>query len=318
MIEGKYKFIIDGEVIAEQKNALTSAGRSIAIKSLLGIIPNFGGVITYGIGNKQNTVDPVTNLISNNCLQFEIGRTPVIGSTLDISSNSDILVYSGTIDSTFQFQIHEVGLYPGGLTDNNSDVSGEVIFDFDRIDLFTKTGTASGAFLSDSTEARIGTQVLSLPPTDGVNSYLTFSATNNSLSIIDTYVSQDTFRLAGLDLNLFSSSVNFRFYSDDFNYYEYNFTTPSSSGYFIVELEKGSAITTGNPSWSNIIFARIWNNSSSAVYLDGLKIDTGSYLLDTVQGLISRAVLAAPIKKPSGVPLTIEYSLSVGFNQLGV
>lgn len=316
MIEGVYRFIIDGEVIAEQKNALTSAGRSIAIKSLLGIVPNFAGVISYGIGNKQNTLDTTTNLITNNCMQFEIGRTPVIGSSLDVSSNTDVLIYSGVIDSIFQYQIHEVGLFPGGNNNTNSDVIGEVIFDFDRLDLFTKVGTASGAFLTDAIEARIGTQLLSIPPIDGTNSYLSYPTTNNSLSSIDFYTTLDTFRLAGMKLNQTSSSVNFRFYTDDTNYYEYIFVTPTASGYFIKELEKGSAGITGNPSWTNITSARIWVNSASSIYLDGLKIDYGSYYLDTFSGLISRAVLASPVRKPAGIPMTIEYSLSIGFNQI--
>lgn len=317
MIEGIYRFIIDGQIVAEQKNALTPMGRAIAIKSLLGVIPNFAGVITYGIGNEPNIISASTNLITNNGLQFEVGRTPVIGSSLDISNSTDVLVYTGTIDSTSQYEIYEVGLYPGGIINNNADVAGSTLFDFDRVDLFTKIGTASGSALVESVEARIGSQLFSLTPSNGSDSYISYTATNNSLSTIDTYISLDTFRLAGLDLNEFSSSVNFRFYSDDTNYFDYTFSTPSSSGYFIVSTEKGAAVLTGNPSWSNITSVRIWQNSASAIYLDALKIDFGSYLQDTLTGMISRAVLPTPIRKPASIPLTIEYSLSVGFNQLG-
>lgn len=317
MIEGIYRFIIDGQIVAEQKNALTPMGRAIAIKSLLGVIPNFAGVITYGIGNEPNIISASTNLITNNGLQFEVGRTPVIGSSLDISNSTDVLVYTGTIDSTSQYEIYEVGLYPGGIINNNADVAGSTLFDFDRVDLFTKIGTASGSALVESVEARIGSQLFSLTPSNGSDSYISYTATNNSLSTIDTYISLDTFRLAGLDLNEFSSSVNFRFYSDDTNYFDYTFSTPSSSGYFIVSTEKGAAVLTGNPSWSNITSVRIWQNSASAIYLDALKIDFGSYLQDTLTGMISRAVLPTPVRKPASIPLTIEYSLSVGFNQLG-
>jgi hypothetical protein len=317
MIEGIYRFILDGEVIAEQKNALTPMGRAIAIKSLLGIIPNFAGVITYGIGNEANIISASTNLITNNGLQFEVGRTPVIGSSLDVSNSTDVLVYTGTIDSTSQYQIYEVSLYPGGITNNNADVAGSTLFDFDRVDLFTKNGTASASSLVESVEARIGSQLFSLTPSNGSDSYISYVSTNNSLSSVDNYISLDTFRLAGLDLNQFSSSVRFRFYSDNTNYFDYTFNTPSSSGYFIVSREKGTAVLTGNPSWSNITSVRIWQNSASAIYLDALKIDFGSYLEDTLTGMISRAVLATPVKKPASIPLTIEYSLSVGFNQLG-
>lgn len=317
MIEGIYKFILDGEVIAQQKNALTPMGRSIAIKSLLGVIPNFAGVITYGIGNEPNIISASTNLITNNGLQFEIGRTPVVGSSLDLSNSTDVLVYTGIIDSTSQYQIYEVGLYPGGIAETNDDVTGSTIFDFDRVDLFTKSGTASASFLLESIEARIGNNLFSLAPSDGISSYISYVSSNNTLSPIDNYISLDTFRLAGFNLNSFSSSVNFRFYSDNTNYFDYTFNTPSSSGYFIVSTEKGAAVVTGTPSWANITSVRIWQNSASPVYLDALKIDFGSYLVDTLTGMISRAVLAQPVKKPAGIPLTIEYSLSIGFNQLG-
>jgi hypothetical protein len=317
MIDGVYRFIIDGEVIAEQKNALTSMGRAIAIKSLLGIVPNFGGVISYGIGDEPNTISASTNLITNNGMQFEIGRTPVIGSSLDVSSSTDVLVYRGVIDSTAQYQIYEVGLFPGGISDTNADVTGSTIFDFDRVDLFNKVGTASAGALVNAIESRIGTQLFSLPTTDGVNSYISYQTSNNILESIDRYTSFDTFRLAGFDFNSYSSSVYFRFYTDDTNYFDYTFTTPTSSGYFIVSAEKGSAGITGSPRWANITSARVWQTSGSALYLDGLKIDFGSYLQDTITGMISRAVLATPVRKPPGIPLTIEYSLSVGFNQIG-
>lgn len=317
MIQGTYRFIIDGEVVAEQKNALTNIGRTIALKSLLGIVPNFGGVISCGIGNTANNINSTTNLISNNCLDFEIARTPVIGSSLDISNSSDILVYSGTIDSTSQYQIYEVGLYPGGLQNTNADVAGSTLFDFDRVDLFTKTGTASAASLVESIEARVGNQLFELPATDGTTSYLSYAATNGNLSLIDSYISLDTFRLAGFNLHGVSSSVNFRFYADETNYFTYTFYPPSSSGYFITTLEKGAVTITGNPSWLNITNVRIWNTSASSIYLDALKIDVGSYLQDTLTGMISRAVLPEPLKKPASIPLTIEYSLSIGFNQIG-
>lgn len=317
ILEGKYTFKIGDEIIAEQKNALTTAGRSIAIKSLLGIIPNFVGVISYGIGNKPNSFNSGSNLITDNSLQFEVGRTTVIGSSLDVSSSKDILVYTGIIDSSAQYQINEVAVFPGGINNTNADVASSTIFDFDRVDLFTKNGTASGAALVEAIEARIGSQLLSLPPTDGTNSYLTYIASNNSLSSINDYVSADTFRLAGLDLNEFSSSVNLRFYTDMNNYYDYTFGTTTASGYFISEVEKGAAQIVGNPSWSNITSVRIWQNSASSVFLDALKIDFGNYFVDTVTGMISRAVLPIPIRKPPGIPLTIEYSLSVGFNELG-
>lgn len=314
MIKGTYRFFLDNEEIYKVDNALTTNGRTIAIKSLLGIIPNFAGLIGYGIGDKANTISASTNLISNNCLQFELGRDRVIGSSLDISNNNDILVYTATINDSYQYQIYEVGLFPTNIRNSTSNLVGSLIFDFDRVDLFNKFGTASAASLNQAAESRIGTSLYYLPQTNGSDSYISYASNNGTLTIIQSYASKDTFRLAGLDRNITSASINFRFYSDATNYYDYTFTTPTASGYFISELEVGAAVITGNPSWNTITSSRIWQNNSQSVYLDGLRIDIGSYLVDTSTGMISRAVLPEPIRKPASVPLTIEYSLSLDFN----
>lgn len=313
MIKGIYRFYIDGNLVSEKENALTVSGRTIAIKSLLGIIPNFAGTIAYGIGQRANTVSASTSLITDSSLQFEIGRAPVIASSLDVSAQNDILVYSATINDSFQYQIYEVGLFPSDIRNATINIAGSTIFDFDRVDTFNKIGTASGSYLADALEARIGTQVLYLPPTDSDN-YLSYIASDNTLSYLQTYNSQDTFRLAGLDLNTTTSSISFRFYSDNSNYYEYVFPTPTASGYFVSEIEKGSAVIQGAPSWETITFVRMWRNNSNPVYLDGLRIDSGNYLVNTTTGLVSRAVLPQPIRKPSSVPVTIEYSLALDFN----
>lgn len=314
MINGIYRFYCEGELIGEYKNALTNNGRTIAIKSLLGIIPNFAGTIAYGIGDKSNTIDSSTKLISDTSLQFELGRAQVAGSYLDISNNNDVLIYSATLTDPFQYQIYEVGLFPSPLRNSNIGLAGSTIFDFDRVDLFNKFGTASGASLLAAAEARIGTSLYFLPQTDGSVSYISYAANDNTLATISGFTSQDTFRLAGYKLDLQAASVNFRFYSDSVNYYDYVFAAPSASGYFLAEIEKGLTTIVGNPSWTTITSARIWCNTASGIYLDGLRIDVGSYLIDTLTGMISRAVLPTPVRKPAGIPLTVEYSLALDFN----
>lgn len=313
-MEGVYKFYLGDKLIHEEKNALTVVGRSIVVKSLLGIIPNFANSIAYGIGDIANTLSASTKLITNNSLQFETGRAQVIGSSLSIENGNDILVYSGTITDPFQSEIREVGLYPSILADSSVGMDGSVIFDFDRVDTFLKYGTASAAALISTQNARIGTELFNLPPTSSVGNYLQRSTTDNTLSYISRFTSQDMFRLAAYDNNTASGKIFFRFFTNDTNYYDVIFTSPTSSGYFISEIAKGASNITGNPSWDNITFVRIWQDNTNSILLDGLRIDIGSYVLDTNYGMISRAVLANPIRKPASIPLTIEYSLALGFN----
>jgi hypothetical protein len=58
MFYGKYKVYLDGKLVAEKENSITRAGRSIILKSLMGLIPNIGGSIQIGIDNTTNgTID---------------------------------------------------------------------------------------------------------------------------------------------------------------------------------------------------------------------------------------------------------------------
>jgi hypothetical protein len=313
-VKGIYRFYLDNELIYEQQNALTTAGRSIIIKSLLGIIPNFANSIAYGIGNEPNTLSASTSLITNNSLQFESGRTVVRGGTLNLENNNDILIYSGVIDDPFQSEIREVGLYPSRISDATIGLNGSLLFDFDRVDLFLKFGSASAAELISTEFARIGTQLFNIPPTSSANNYLQYSSTDGAFQYIETFTSQDNFILSGYNQSTASSNVFFRFMKDENSYYDIAFTTPAASGYFISSTEKGAATVTGLPEWSDINFVRIWHDSSEPVLLDAMRIDIGNYFIDTNYGLISRAVLPTPIRKPASIPLTIEYSLSLGFN----
>lgn len=53
-IEGIYRFFQDGKCIGEHKNNITETGRVLAIKTLMGAIPNFGGSIHLGIDSSYN------------------------------------------------------------------------------------------------------------------------------------------------------------------------------------------------------------------------------------------------------------------------
>lgn len=315
-VDGVYSFYLDGELVHEEKNALTTMGRSIALKSLLGIIPNFANAISYGIGDRANSVDPTTNLITDNSLQFEIGRSAVNGSTLQTNDQVSTLVYSGLVQDSAEYYIYEVGLFPSIVTDLFIGTRSSTIFSFDQVNTFTQVGTASGAFMSANTSSRIGTDMLYIPQMNGTDGYLQYFANSDELDYLNTFTSEDIFKLAGFNPNSTSASVTFRMYSDDSNYFDLVFNTPSSSGYFISETLKREASINGNPEWNNINYVRFWESGGVAgLLLDGMRINTGSYLIDTNTGMISRAVLSTPIRKPSSIPLTIEYRLNVGFNE---
>lgn len=318
-IEGIYRFYQGDNLIAEQKNALTEAGRSIIVKSLLGIIPNFVDAIAVGIDSASNVLNSASTIISNNSLGFEIARTQSSGGTFRESNSTvginDALVFYGELVDPFQYEIREVAIYPATNLTSNVSVRGETIFDFDQFDLFAKYGTYSSASLTVSSSARIGSTALSLPSGgDGTSNYIEKVTDDNSLSYIANYSSLDVFKLAVFKSTTSTGSVSFSFYTDSSNYYTISFTLPSTAGYNVLTATKGSATLNGTPSWDDINYVRVWNTSANTVFVDAAKIDIGSYLVDTTFGMISRAVLPAPILKSSSIPMTIEYTLLVSFS----
>jgi len=314
-IEGIYRFYAGGELIGEQKNALTAAGRAIIIKSLLGIIPNFVDSIAYGIDSTPNVLNSASTLITNNVLGFEIGRTKTEGAAFEASGTNNGLVFYGEIVDPYQYEIREVGIFPANNINATITVEGSTLFDFDQTDLFVKYGSASTASLTTSASARIGTTLLSVPANgDSTSNYLERIADDNSLSFLATYASQDLFKLAFLKTHNASGVFYARFLTDASNHYTIPFNIPSASGYGIANSQKGSASITGSPTWDTITSAIFWNGTASTILLDAIKIDVGTYLTDTNFGMISRAVLATPLQKPASIPVTVQYTLLINFS----
>jgi uncharacterized membrane protein len=68
----------------------------------------------------------------------------------------------------------------------------------------------------------------------------------------------------------------------------------------------------GNPRWSNI--NKITITSDADVVVDAIRFNNVD-AIDTVYGMVSRAVLSTPIVKASNSVMDIEYYLSMGFNK---
>jgi hypothetical protein len=115
MFSGVYKVYRNGELIAEQSNSITKAGKAIILKSIMGVIPTIGGSIQAGISNVANQT-AVSGLIPDTNLGFSICSSPVFISYLDNSGAFDALVFKTTIpggaNSGNRFKIYELGLYP--------------------------------------------------------------------------------------------------------------------------------------------------------------------------------------------------------------
>lgn len=104
-IEGIYKFFQDGECIGEHKNNITETGRVLAIKTLMGAIPNFGGSIHLGVDGSLNTFGytPTQIVVSGTTPSQTVvltvaSHTLSVGNTISIAgiTASGITAMNGT------------------------------------------------------------------------------------------------------------------------------------------------------------------------------------------------------------------------------
>lgn len=91
MFQGKYRVYLDGKLVAEKENSITRAGRSIILKSLMGLVPNIGGSIQIGIDNTANgAIDLVTAVTSAGVITYttKYNHQYKVGDIVSITGNT--------------------------------------------------------------------------------------------------------------------------------------------------------------------------------------------------------------------------------------
>jgi hypothetical protein len=312
-MRGFYRIYKGDTLVCEQDNALTVVGRSLILKSLLGLIPSVGGSIAIGIDNKPNPELNSDKLIDLNTMSFSIGQSPVQLATLNRTDNVDALVFKTTINDPLKYSIYEVGLYPEAIQSQIVQFSDLLLFNGESDDGWTEGVTE----LSSKTT---GSRMISENITNGTyrvgNEAVYIDAGSTVFSTIFSrnftdFSDKDLLKIA-VDPTGTSGSLLIKFETDDTNFYSKTFTI-SSGGYQILSCAKDEILATGNPSWVNINKISITMTSTGLV-LDGIKFDDTDNI-DVNYGLISRTALATPIQKSAGEPITIEYYLVLGFNE---
>jgi hypothetical protein len=319
-MKGIYKFYQNGELIHEQENSLTVVGRSLIIKSMLGLIPSVGGSLAVGVDGRANPT-PENGLINLNNLYFAIAETPVELSSLGVNAGSkDALVFKGTISDSQKYLIYEVGLYPEKFEDQVTEFSDLLLFNGEVDDdwkvtissteflLADRISESSGSRIIESGNYRIGDKAALIDPSQTIYS-TTF--TNN----FTTFGTQDIFKLAIYANG--STTATVKFMKTDGTFYSKQWTG-LSTGYQILSCLKSELLPTyetgATLDWAEINKISVTAGSSSVIF-DGMKFDRAD-VIDSNYGLISRASLSSPIQKKSGEPLTIEYYLALSFNEV--
>lgn len=310
-IIGTYKVYQNNKLLAESENSLTETGRILALKTLMGAIPNFGGSIAVGIDETANSV--VSGFATNKRLGFRVCSSPVVSSNLGVSSTSDALVFKARIDDPTSYRIYEIGLFsdplPAGATTNKV----ETLLSFEETDSLSDS---DGSVLSDdgaiidSSDATYGDKFRNGDTALKILSGRTVKS-NNSISGLDTFNNTDLLNVAYYaDSNADLSVI---FYSGTATK-TFSFAYTGSAAYIVdtLELSSGTSGGTGTFSWGNITEIR-FAAASGNIILDGIRIENAD-ITDTNNGLVSRTALSSPINKVSGIPIDIEYYLRVEFN----
>jgi hypothetical protein len=341
-MHGLYKVYIDGNLVGEYKNGLTEAGRTIIMKTLLGIVPSIDGTIAIGCGDKANTFAPASNLISDKRLHFPALSFPVMATSLDRTGETDAIVFRAQITEPARYVVTELGLYP--FSTNSLDAIGttpahRTIFDGSTADAWKiKVGTIEygvydasylsgtptsrqyliGSIPSGVTAPRVKNSLTFLKASDIIYSYKTSGVVNFS-QVTDG----DKLDILYTKTGTSAATVKIRFYTSNTEekYYEFSGNTASAAGHGVLTFEKRSAVPSGTPaSWAAI--TKISITSTADIYLDAIKFNnddfgtsaSGANLIDSSYGMISRAVLSTPIVKPEASTIDIEYFLTLGFN----
>jgi hypothetical protein len=295
-MNGIYRVYEDGVLIAEQKNKLTVLGRANALKAMLGSTQSFASSMGIGVDGSANSSETFHDKTD---LGFNIGKYPVVSSSLGNTQTYDALVYTARITDQSRYNITELGLFANRVS-SGFENENQVIFDFETGDPFTLTEYEWYETIAESNPFfRIGNSSLRLKNSSGL------AVWNSSTINLGNVAPYDDFCLAAHFVA--NAALTIKFESDTSAYATYTFT-PGGTGYKVISVSKSSVSPTGNLDWSKI--NKITIDAGGEVYLDALRIK--KYRTpDSTEGLVSRAVLSTPIEKKFGSIIDIQYLLEV-------
>ena len=292
-MRGIYTFKQNGVIVGQSENLITTAGRKAILDYMAGYTQKIGSAISLGIGTAAAS-------LTDKALQFEVYRTPVDLAAADYANNA--VVFKGQIPANREFIIYETGMHSVFVTGQQFD--SQLLLDFNADTDIWSAGTW------DATNSRLG-QALKLTPAVSTTTTATLSGIFYDLS---GYSDIDQFIFAYRANNANISNLTLRFKTDASNFYAASMGAVSNGVYNLTAFNKGVPVATGTPSWSNItsidVAATAGAGGAGDISIDALRIeDRDNFREDNV--LISRSVLGTPVTKTLGVPLDVEYAISL-------
>lgn len=295
-MKGTYRFYQDGELIATQKNLITTEGERLILRYLAGSATSLGAAIGLGVVETTATVN-------DKRLGFEVYRASVDVRSIDYDANT--VLFKGAIDQNAVFNLYEAGLWS---TETNALGATDSTF----LTTFDLTSEAWTNVTADVTFPRTSE--------DSIRVDATANATTSPRLEVDMdlagYSPEDVFVLAfyKADSNIASITL---YFGNSLTGGSFTLTKTISAmpvGYNVVEFRKGDFVVNGGITWDDIDTLGL-NVTAGAtagyVIVDGLRAeDTDTPDQDHV--LVSRTVMATPLVKSSTAPMDVEYTLEFG------
>lgn len=310
MIKGTYIFYENGKEICRSANVITKFGKRFFTNILAGKIENQLKDIAIGIDSTSATVNDTR-------LGFEFYRTPVVLSSTDIQTVENVttysVVYKVTLPQDIAGIISEIGLYPQTRSSlNNYD--SKFISDFSNY-LNWIDSSQTNPLVTES-NSKIGPVLLTMTSGSGSSNEYTSSIQPMDIS---GYSVNDSIRLAYYKNDTRLSNIKIKLYSSDTDYYSFDITPASGTGYKLSnDISLSSLFTdpTGSPDKTQInkigIVIDPTSGNTTTVGMDGFRINDED-TFDPIFGLISRSVLGTSLTKLAGRQVDIEYKLDLSF-----
>jgi hypothetical protein len=307
MIKGTYIFKENGIEIARSSNVITKFGKRFLTNFIAGNVDFNNKDLAIGIDSTAATVNDTR-------LGFEFYRLPVEFGSTDIQTiggtTTYSVVYKTTIPVDVSGTISEIGLYPSTrLSTNNYD--SKFLADFNSyLDWYDPSGNHPDV---SPTGPKIGDNVITM--TSNGTSAREYTLPLSGLDI-SGYSVNDSIRLAYYKEDANLEKITIKFYSSNTDYYYYDLTPASGTGYKISsDISISSLVASGSPDKSAINKIGIVIDplsSATSVGLDGLRINDED-TFDPIFGIISRSILTSPLTKLAGRQVDVEYRLDLGF-----
>ena len=132
---------------------ITSIGKGIIGKYLLGYAPSYASYIAVGCGQKPlSTLDEYPDYSAQQNLDFEMFRVPISSKGFVNEDGINKIVFTAELPTEERYEISEIGLYSGGSNPSAGSYDSKTIFSFSSSENWQRhTSSAASAIPSIAT-----------------------------------------------------------------------------------------------------------------------------------------------------------------------